>query len=182
MPALGSLLLFCAWATGLVAAFFTLRSFEESVNPPGPRRRVPIALSSAVIGSLWLPWVTSADGQITLSGWFALDSATVVALVLLALGVGALAALPDQGGEHRDLLSLILALSLFGIIAGNWLIGAGGGWGNHLKWGAGVSLATSAALAAVEAAHHQGWGTHGEPEEGVDITGELGRLNDLRHF
>ncbi len=183
MPALGSLLLFCAWATGLVAAFFTIRSFEEFVNPAGPRRRTPIALAGAVVWSLWLPWVTSANGQITLSGWFTLDAATVVAVVLLAAGVGTLAALPDRGGEHRDLLSLILALSLFGIIAGNWLIGAGGGWGNHLKWGAAVSLATSAALAAIEAAHHQGWGARAEPEqEAVDLTTELSRLNDLRHL
>ncbi len=52
MSGLGSLLLYCAWATGLVAAFLTIRSFEEPVNPAGPRRKVPIALTGGVIATL----------------------------------------------------------------------------------------------------------------------------------
>ena len=178
MSAFGSLVLSIAWATGMVAALLTIRSFEATVYPSGPRRRLPVVLAAAVIGSLWLPWVTSANGERTLTGWFALDAATVVALVLLATGIGALAVLPHQGGEHRDLLSLVLALSLFGIIAGNVLIGAGGGWGNELMWGAAVSLGAATTLAAVEAAHLRGWDPAPVPDEGMDITGELRRLNN----
>jgi hypothetical protein len=181
MPALGSLVLYCAWASGLVVAFLTIRSFEESVNPAGPRRRVPIALAAAVVGSLWLPWVTSADGRLTLAGWSALDAATVIAIVLLATGVAAIAALPDWGGERRDVHSLALSLSLLGIIAGNWLIGAGGGWGNDLKWGAAVSLATATTLAAVEAVHLHRGDAAVESDDGMDLSSELGRLNNLHY-
>ena len=99
MASLGSALLFVAWASGLVALFVATRSVDEMVQPSGPPRRISVALAGGVVVSLWLPWVTSADGQITLSGWFALDAATVVAVVLLAAGVGTLAALPDRGAS-----------------------------------------------------------------------------------
>ena len=178
MSGLGSLFLFCAWATGLVAAFLTIRSFEEPVNPAGPRRRVPIALAGAVVATLWLPWVTSANGQITLSGWFALDAATVVALMLLAGGIAAVAALPDWGGERRDLHSFALAVSVFGIVAGNWLIGASGAWGADLQWGATASLALAAALAAVEGVHFLRGEATSDTDESIDLT----RLDDLRAF
>lgn len=178
MSGLGSLLLYCAWGTALVAGFLSIRSFEVPVNPAGPRRRVPIALAAGVIATLWMPWVTSANGQLTLSGWFALDAATVVALMLLAGGVAALAALPDWGGPRRDLHALVLSLSLLGIVAGNWLIGTAGGWGADLKWGATASLALATALATVEAAHHRGWGLPTETEEDVDLTSELSRISN----
>lgn len=187
MAALGSALLFCAWASGLVAIFVAIRSVDELVEPTGPPRRVAVGLAGGVVLSLWLPWVASPDGQITLSGWFALDAATVVVVVLLAAGVGTLAALPDRGGEHRNLLSLILALSLSGIITGNAMIGASGGWGNHLTWGAAVTLLLTTALAAVEAAHQQGWGPAPKPQsndddETFDLTGELRRLTTPQTF
>ncbi len=175
MSGLGSLLLYCAWASGLVAAFLTIRSFEEPVNPAGPRRRVPIALAGGVIATLWMPWVTSENGQLTLSGWFALDAATVVALMLLAGGIAAVAALPDWGGERRAMHSLLLSLSLLGIVAGNWLIGTSGGWGADLQWGATASLALAAALAAVEGLHF----LHGRIAQTPDDTLDLTRLHDL---
>lgn len=184
MAALGSALLFCAWSSGLVAVFVAIRSFDEMINPPGPPRRLTVGLAGAVVVSLWLPWVTSADGQLTLSGWFALDAATVVAVVLLAAGVGTFAALPDRGGEHRDLLSLVLALALAGVITGNAMIGASGGWGADLSWGAAVTLALTTALAAVEAAHHHGWGPTTGPaqDDSVDLTSELSRLSTPHTF
>ena len=182
MSGLGSLLLYCAWASGLVAAFLTIRSFEEPVNPAGPRRRAPIALAGGVIATLWMPWVTSENGQLTLSGWFALDAATVVALMLLAGGIAAVAALPDWGGERRDLHSFVLSLSLFGIIAGNWLIGTSGSWGADLRWGATASLLLAAALATVEGLHFLHSRTGTRPDEAIDLTAELGRLPDLRTF
>ena len=182
MSGLGSLLLYCAWASGLVAAFLTIRSFEEPVNPAGPRRRVPIALAIGLIATLWMPWVTSANGQLTLSGWFALDAATVVALMLLAGGIAAVAALPDWGGERRAVHSLALSVSLFGIIAGNWLIGTAGGWGADLQWGATASLILAAALAAVEGVHFLHARTATTPDDTLDLTAELGRLPNLRTF
>lgn len=185
MAALGSALLFCAWSSGLVAIFVAIRSFDEMINPPGPPRRLTVGLAGAAVVSLWLPWVTSADGQLTLTGWFALDAATVVAVVLLAAGVGTLAALPDRGGEHRDLLSLVLALALAGVITGNAMIGASGGWGADLSWGAAVTFALTTALAAVEAAHHAGWGPAtraANEDDGVDLTGELSRITNPQPF
>ncbi len=178
MSGLGSLLLYCAWATGLVAAFLTIRSFEEPVNPAGPRRKVPIALTGGVIATLWMPWVTSANGQVTLSGWFALDAATVVALMLLAGAVAAIAALPDWGGERREMHSLVLSVSLLGIIAGNWLIGTAGGWGADLQWGGPVSLFRAAALAAVEGAPFLPARAATTPDDTLDLT----RLHDLHTF
>lgn len=176
MSGLGSLLLFCAWASGLVVAFLTIRAFEEPVNPAGPRRRVPLVLAAGVIATLWLPWVTSESGQLTLSGWFALDAATVVAVMLLAGGVGAIAALPDWGGDRRDVHSLGLSLCLLGIIAGNWLIGASGGWGADLKWGATAGVALAAALATVEALHLLRATVTTDRDDPIDLTGELTRL------
>ena len=176
MSGLGSLLLFCAWASSLVVAFLTIRAFEEPVNPAGPRRRVPLVLAAGVIATLWLPWVTSESGQLTLSGWFALDAATVVAVMLLAGGVGAIAALPDWGGDRRDVHSLGLSLCLLGIIAGNWLIGASGGWGADLKWGATAGVALAAALATVEALHLLRATVTTDRDDPIDLTGELTRL------
>ncbi len=177
MSGLGSLFLSCAWISGLIAAFLTIRSFEEPVNPAGPRRKVPIALAGGVIVTMWRPWVTSANGQVTLSGWFALDAATVVALMLLAGAVAAVAALPDWGGARRDVHSLVLSLSLLGIIAGNWLIGASGGWGTDLQWGATTSLALAAALAAVEGVHVLHTRAETDPEGALDLTSELSRIS-----
>ncbi|MBL8776676.1 MAG: hypothetical protein JNK12_12105 [Acidimicrobiales bacterium] len=182
MSGLGSLLLFCAWSTGLVAAFLTIRSFEEPVNPAGPRRRVSIALALGVVGTLWLPWVTSANGQFTSSGWLALDAATVVAVMLLAGGIAAVAALPDWGGARRELHSLLLSLSLLGIIAGNWLIASSGGWGVDLQWGAVASVALATALASVEGLHYLHGRSATRAEEPIDLTAELGRLPDLHTF
>ncbi len=125
-----------------------------------------------------MPWVTSANGQVTLSGWFALDAATVVALMLLAGAVAAIAALPDWGGERREMHSLVLSVSLLGIIAGNWLIGTAGGWGADLQWGAPVSLILAAALAAVEGVHFLHARTATTPDDTLDLT----RLHDLHTF
>lgn len=182
MSGLGSLLLFCAWASGLVVAFLTIRAFEEPVRPAGPRRPVPIVLAGAVVASLGLPWTTSANGQITTPGSLALDAATVVAVILLATGVAALAALPDWGGPRRDLHALVLSSSLFGIVAGNCLIAASGGWGEDLRWGATATLALTAALAAAEAVPFLRAMAPRQTDDTVDLTSELGRLNDLRAF
>lgn len=178
MSGLGSLLLFCAWTSGLVVAFLTIRAFEVPVQPPGPRRRVPIALAGAVVVTLGLPWSTSPNGQITASGWLALDSGTVVALVLLATGVGAIAALPDRGGPRCHVHGLLLSLSLFGIVAGNWLIAASGGWGADLRWGATASLALAATLVGTEALPFLKPFLPRRTEPEVDLT----RLNELRAY
>ena len=182
MSNLGSLLLFFAWVSGLVVAFLTIRAFEVPVRPAGPRRPVPIVLAGALVVALGLPWTTSPNGQITSSGWLALDAATVVALVLLATGIGALAALPDWGGPRRDLHALLLSLSLFGIVAGNWLIAASGGWGGTLRWGATLSLALSAALVTVEALPFLRVKFPARTTAPLDLTGELTRLDDLRAY
>lgn len=182
MSGLGSLLLFCAWASGLVVAYLTIRAFEVPVRPAGPRRPVPIVLSAAVVASLGLPWTTSANGQITTPGSLALDAATVVALLLLATGIGALAALPDWGGPRRDLHALLLSLSLFGIVAGNWLIAQSGGWAEDLRWGATLTLALSATLATVEALPFLKPYLPRRPDPEIDLTTDLGRLNDLRAY
>ena len=183
MSGLGSLLLTCAWATGLVAGILTVRAFEEVTNAGEPRRRPPLVLCGAVLASLWLPWVTGAGGGLTLNGWLALDAATVVAVVLLVAGIGALAALPDHGGPHRDLLSMVLALSLLGIVGGNVAIGASGAWGNELTWGAGITLAATLALAAGETAHHRGWyRRRAEGGADLDLTAELHRLHAPHPF
>lgn len=181
MSGFASLLLRFAWASGLVVAFLTIRSFEETVRPAGPRRPVPIVLAAAVIASLGLPWTTTANGQITSSGWLALGSATAVGVILLAIGVGALAALPDWGGPRRDLHSLLLSVSLLGIVAGNWLTGASG-WPEDLQWGATASLVLTAALAAVEAGHLLRARRPDRTDDVVDLTADLRRLDDLRAF
>lgn len=182
MSGLGSLLLFCAWTTGLVVAFLTIRAFEVPVRPAGPRRPVPIVLAGALVVALGLPWTTSPNGQITSSGWLVLDAATVVALVLLATGVGALALLPDWGGPRRDLHALLLSLSLFGIVAGNWLIAVSGGWGATVRWGATTTLALTAALVAVEALPFLRAIAPSRTDSTIDLTGELHRLDDLRAY
>lgn len=182
MSSLGSLLLFCAWVSGLVVAFLTIRAFEVPVRPAGPRRPVPIALAGAVVVTLGLPWTTSPNGQITSSGWLALDAATAVAVILLATGVGAIAALPDWGGPRRDLHALLLSVSLFGIIAGNWLIAVSGGWGADLRWGATTSLALSATLVAVQALPFLREYAPKRAEADLDLTTDLARLDDLRAF
>ncbi len=182
MSGLGSLLVNCAWLSGLVVAFLTIRAFEEPVRPAGPRRPVPIALAGAVILTVGMPWATSPNGQITSSGWLVLSSATVVAVILLATGIGALAALPDWGGPRRDLHALLLSLSLLGLVAGNWLIGASGGWGQTLRWGATASLALTAALTAVESLPLLRQKLPPRTDEPIDLTGELHRLDDLRAF
>jgi len=180
MSSLGSLLLFCAWTSGLVVAFLTIRAFEVPVRPPGPRRPVPIALAGAVVVTLGLPWTTGANGQITSSGWLALDAATAVAVILLATGVAAIATLPDWGGPRRDLHALLLSLSLFGIITGNWLIAASGGWGADLRWGATASLALAAALVGTEALPFLREAMPGRTGDDLDLTVDLTRLDDLR--
>lgn len=182
MSGFASLLLRFAWAAGLVVAYLTIRAFEVPVRPAGPRRPAPIVLAGAVILTLGLPWTTSGNGQITSSGWLALGSATSVALILLAIGVAAIAALPDWGGPRRDLHALLLSLSLLGIVAGNWLTGAGGGWTEGLQWGATASLALAAALAGVEALPFLREYAPKRAEADVDLTGDLTRLDDLRAF
>ena len=82
-------------------------------------------------------------------------------------------------------MSVVLALSLFGIIAGNALIGASGGWGNNLTWGATVTLGLVTALAGIEAAHHRGWGPAPKPmhdDETFDLTSELSRIGNPRGY
>lgn len=182
MSGLGSLLLFCAWASGLVAAYLTIRSFDEPVRPAGARQPVPIALAGALVVALGLPWTTTPNGQFTSSGWMALDAATVVAVLLLASGVAALAALPDRGGPRRDLHALVLSLSLFGIVAGNWLIAMSGGWGETVRWGATLTLALAAALATTQALPFVRALAPRRPDDPVDLTAELPRLDDLRAY
>jgi hypothetical protein len=153
MSALGSALLLCGWVAGVVAAVATIRCLEHVAWPAGPQRRPIAALSGVVLVSLWLPWVESADGQLTLPGWSGLDAATVVAVVLLTAGIATLALFPDRGGDHRDLLSMTLSLSLVGIVGGNVLLGASGAWENELSWGAAVTLVATVALAGCEVRH-----------------------------
>lgn len=182
MSGLGSLLVFCAWSSGLVVAFLTLRAFEEPVRDAGPRRPVPIVLAGGVILALGLPWATNANGQITSSGWLVLSPATVVAVILLATGVAALAVLPDWGGPRRDRHALLLALSLLGIVAGNCLIGAAGGWGQSTEWGATATLALAAALTAVEALPLLREAIPRRADDTPDLPLDLHRLDDLRAY
>lgn len=154
MSALGSALLLCGWVSGLVAGVATVRALEQYAYPELPRNRVVIGLTVAVLASLWLPWVQSADGQLTLNGWAGLDAATVVVLVLLVAGIGTLALMPDRGGEHRALLSMTLSLSLVGIVGGNVLLGTSGAWDNRLAWGAAVTLGAAVLLAICETRRH----------------------------
>ena len=164
MSALGSALLICGWVAGVVAVVATIRALEQIVYPSGPVRRLVIALSAGVLVSLWLPWVRSANGQFTLSGWSGLDAASVVALVLVTASIATLAFLPDRGGEHREVLSMTLSLSLLGIVAGNVLVGRSGAWDGELVWGALITLALAVALAVGETQRHVRGTETGSPD------------------
>ncbi len=151
---LGFLIVYLAWGYGILTVAVGLRLVGTSAPSPAPTgawRAGVVVAALALVGSLWLPWISGVGAvggrDLVVSGWGGLDPLSTWAIATLA-GLAALyAVLPRAGGEWRRAVLASTAACTAGLVGGNVMIQATEVRGSSVEWGAGVSGTVVVALA-----------------------------------
>lgn len=157
MADVGYLVVYLAWAVGLVAVGLAVRGWaggnRRSHAWRRGRGRTPIVVvveAALLVGSLALPWIAGpAAGtgeRLVLTAWSGLDVLSVAGLVVLAAASAGHALRAPAPGTDDRLVGAALGGSALGLVAGNALIQLDQPGGSRLAWGAAVSLGAALLL------------------------------------